>query len=102
MSSKESKKSRKPKLKKDSETEQSEEETELGIKPISSNFISGLVHANQEYQQVWKNKDESMNMAQLPYIDMIESEKTKEVEHEVRVVVDQALRGKCLFRLEII
>ena len=102
MSSKESRKSRKPKSKKDSETEQSEEETELGIKPIPSNFISGLVHANQEYQQVWKNKDESMNMAQLPYIDMIESEKTKEVEHEVRVVVDQALRGKCIFRLEII
>ncbi|XP_076682815.1 dynein regulatory complex protein 11 isoform X2 [Andrena cerasifolii] len=93
MSSKESKKSRKPKSQKDSETEQSEEETELGIKPIPSNFISGLVHANQEYQQVWKNKDESMNMAQLPYIDMIESEKTREVEHEVRVVVDQALRG---------
>ncbi|XP_076288356.1 dynein regulatory complex protein 11 isoform X2 [Lasioglossum baleicum] len=93
MSSKESKKSKKSKAKKDSETEQSEEETEQGFKSIPSNFLSDLVHANQEYQEVWKDKDDSMNAAQLPYLNMIEKEKTQEVEHEVRVVVDQALRG---------
>ncbi|XP_076172417.1 dynein regulatory complex protein 11 [Ptiloglossa arizonensis] len=92
VSSKESKKSKKSKSKKDSETEQSEEETEEGYKSIPSNFLSELMHANQEYQEVWKNRDESMNAAQLPYINMIESEKTKEIEHEVRVTVDQALR----------
>ncbi|XP_078041625.1 dynein regulatory complex protein 11 [Augochlora pura] len=93
VSSKESKKSKKSKAKKDSETEQSEEETEQSFKLIPSNFLAQLVHANQEFQDVWKNKDESMNTAQIPYVNMIEKEKTDEVEHEVRVVVDQALRG---------
>ncbi|XP_017764087.1 PREDICTED: IQ and AAA domain-containing protein 1 [Eufriesea mexicana] len=92
VSSKESKKSKRSKSKKDSEADQSEEETEQGFKPIPSNFLSKLVHANQEYQEIWKNKDETMNMAQLPYLDMIENETTKEVENEVRVTVDQALR----------
>lgn len=36
-----------------------------------------------------------MNMAQLPYLDMIENETIKEIENEVRITVDQALRGKC-------
>ncbi|KZC13478.1 IQ and AAA domain-containing protein 1 [Dufourea novaeangliae] len=93
VSSKESKKSKKSKTKKDSETEQSEEETEQGFKSIPSNFLSELVHCNQEYQEIWKNKDESMNAAQLPYVNIIENDKTKEVEHEVRATVDQALRG---------
>ncbi|XP_053974320.1 dynein regulatory complex protein 11 isoform X1 [Hylaeus volcanicus] len=93
VSSKESKKSKKAKSKKNSETEQSEEEAEQGFKLISSNFLSELTHANQKYQEVWKNKNESMNAEQLPYINMIESEKTKEVEHDVRIAVDQALRA---------
>ncbi|KAG7205430.1 hypothetical protein KM043_007423 [Ampulex compressa] len=93
LSSKESKKSKKSKSKKDSETEQSEDETEQGYKPIPSNFLSELVHASQEYQEIWKDKDESTNPAQLPYMDMIEVEKTKEVEDEVRIGVDQALRA---------
>ena len=94
MSSKESKKSKRSKSKKDSDAEQSEEETEQGFKSVPSNFLSELVHGNQEYQEVWKNKDEATNAAQLPYLDMIENEITKEVENEVRITVDQALRGK--------
>ncbi|XP_011352378.1 dynein regulatory complex protein 11 isoform X2 [Ooceraea biroi] len=93
LSSKESKKSKRSKSKKDSETEQSEDETDLGFKSVPSNFLSELIRANQEYQDVWKNKDESMNPMQLPYRDMIEAEKTKETEDEVRLVVDQAMRG---------
>lgn len=54
------------------------------------------MHASQEYQEVWKNKDESMNRAQLPYRDMIENEKTNEIENEIRVVVDETLRGMSL------
>ncbi|EZA60539.1 IQ and AAA domain-containing protein [Ooceraea biroi] len=92
LSSKESKKSKRSKSKKDSETEQSEDETDLGFKSVPSNFLSELIRANQEYQDVWKNKDESMNPMQLPYRDMIEAEKTKETEDEVRLVVDQAMR----------
>lgn len=96
VSSKESKKSKRSKSKKDSDAEQSEDETEQGFKSVPSNFLSNLVHANQEYQEVWKTKDESTNAKQMPYLDMIENEKTKEVENEVRVTVDQVLRGKFL------
>lgn len=93
VSSKESKKSKRSKSKKDSETEQSEDETDLGFKAIPSNFLPDLIHANQEYQDVWKDKDESANPIQLPYRDMIEVEKTREIEDQIRVVVDQAMRG---------
>lgn len=94
VSSKESKKSKRLKLKKDNNAEQLEDETEQGFKSIPSNFLSELVHANQEYQEIWKNKDETMNAAQLPYLDMIENEMINKVENEVRITVDQALRGK--------
>lgn len=60
---------------------------------MPSNFLPELVHASQEYQEVWRDKDESGNIDQAPYYDMIDAEKTKEVENEVRVVVDQAIRG---------
>lgn len=94
VSSKDSKKSKRSKSKKDSETEQSEDETDLGFKSVPSNFLLELIHANQEYQDFWKDKDESKNQAQLPYLDMIETEKTKEIEEEVRMGVDQAMRGR--------
>lgn len=94
VSSKDSKKSKRSKSKKDSETEQSEDETDLGFKSVPSNFLPELVHANQEYQEVWKDKDECGNREQLPYRDMIETDKTREVEDEVRVGVDQMMRGR--------
>ncbi|XP_011695796.1 PREDICTED: IQ and AAA domain-containing protein 1 [Wasmannia auropunctata] len=93
ISSKDSKKSKRSKSKKDSETEQSEDETDLGFKSVPSNFLPELIHANQEYQDAWKDKDESANPMQLPYHDIIEAEKTREIENEVRTVVDQAMRG---------
>ncbi|XP_032664445.1 dynein regulatory complex protein 11 [Odontomachus brunneus] len=93
VSSKDSKKSKRSKSKKDSETEQSEDETDLGFKSVPSNFLPELLHANQEYQEIWKDKDESGNREQLPYRDMIEADKTREVEDEIRVGVDQTMRG---------
>lgn len=98
VSSKDSKKSKRSKSKKDSETEQSEDETDVGFKSVPSNFLPELVHANQDYQEVWRDKDESGNRAQLPYRDMIEADKTREVENEIRVGVDQAMRGICVER----
>lgn len=94
VSSKESKKSKLSKSKKDSETEQSEDETDLGFKSVPSNFLPELIHTNQEYQDTWMNKDESANPMQLPYRDMIEEEKTREIENQIRAVVDQAMRGR--------
>ncbi|XP_044579210.1 dynein regulatory complex protein 11 [Cotesia glomerata] len=91
-SSKESKKSKKSKSKKESDTEKSEDESDPGIKVVPSNFLPELIQAHTEYQDVWRDKDESENPWQLPYDDMILSEKTREIEDEVRVGVDQALR----------
>ncbi|XP_011499009.1 PREDICTED: IQ and AAA domain-containing protein 1 [Ceratosolen solmsi marchali] len=92
-SSKESKRSKKSsKTKKESETEQQSESDITGFKFMPSNFLNELIQANQEYQEIWKDKDESSNLDQRPYFDMVEAEKTQEVENEIRINVDQALR----------
>lgn len=93
MSSKESKRSKKSKAKKDGDLEQSEDESDPGFKPMPSNFLPEIIQANADYQEIWKSKDESMNSAQETYLDMIEAEKTREVEDEIRVEVDQVMRG---------
>lgn len=95
-SSKESKRSKKSGKKKESEAEQqSEAESEVGLfKPAPSNFLSELQHANQEYLEVWRDKDESRNLDQGPYYDMVEAEKTREIEDEIRVGVDNAMRSQ--------
>ncbi|XP_034937437.1 dynein regulatory complex protein 11 [Chelonus insularis] len=91
-SSKESKRSKKSKSKKESDTEKSEDESDPGIKITPSNFLSELTQAHTQYQDVWRDKDESENPWQLPYKDMILAEKTKEIEDEIRISVDQTLR----------
>ncbi|XP_063979762.1 dynein regulatory complex protein 11 [Diachasmimorpha longicaudata] len=92
-SSKESKKSKKSKGKKESDTDKSEEdESDPGIKPIPSNFLPELIQANLEYQDIWQGKDESENPWRLPYSDMVLSEKTQEIEEEVRIGVDNIIR----------
>lgn len=94
MSSKESRKSKKSKPKRGSEPEKSEDETEQSyFKSMPSNFLPELINLQEEYQKVWKNKDESMNPMQEPYKDMIETDKIREIEDEVRIGVDQTLRG---------
>lgn len=93
-SSKDSKRSKKSKTKKESDTEKSEDESDPGIKITPSNFLAELIQANTEYQDIWRDKDETSNPWQMPYDDMILAEKTREVEDEVRIGVDQTLRGK--------
>ncbi|KAF7386951.1 hypothetical protein HZH66_011403 [Vespula vulgaris] len=93
VSSKESRKSKKSKTKKSSEPEKSEDETEQSyFKSMPSNFLPELINLQEEYQKIWKNKDESMNPMQEPYKDIIEIDKTREIEDEVRIGVDQTLR----------
>ncbi|KAI4493349.1 hypothetical protein M0802_009409 [Mischocyttarus mexicanus] len=94
VSSKESRKSKKSKTKKSSEPEKSEDETELSyyFKSIPSNFLPQLLHLQEEYKKVWKNKDESMNPMQEPYKDMIEADKIEEIKDEIRIGVDEKFR----------
>ncbi|KAK0080478.1 hypothetical protein PV326_008146, partial [Microctonus aethiopoides] len=91
-SSKESKRSKKSKSKKESDTEKSEDDSDPGIKIILSNALPELIQAHTEYQDIWRGKDESVNPWQLPYSDMILAQKTRELEDEVRLKVDQTLR----------
>lgn len=93
-SSKESKRSKKSKAKKDSEIDKSEDdESDPGIKPAPTNFLPEILNANLEYQDTWKNKDESNNPWQKPYEDMIYADKTRQVENEIRIIVDQEMRS---------
>lgn len=41
---------------------------------------------------MWKTKDESANLKQLHYEDMIYAEKYSEVEMELRKIVDEMMR----------
>lgn len=41
---------------------------------------------------MWKNKDESTNLKQIHYEDMIYAEKYTEVEMELRKIVDEMMR----------
>ncbi|KAF7991336.1 hypothetical protein HCN44_002898 [Aphidius gifuensis] len=93
-SSKESKRSKKSKAKKDSEPDKSEDdESDPGIKPAPTNFLPEILNANLEYQDIWKNKDETNNPWQKPYEDMIYADKTRQVENEIRIIVDQEMRN---------
>ena len=97
-SSKESKRSKKlSKTKKENEPDRSEDESETELRHFPSNFLPQLIHANKVYLETWKDKDESMNPAQRPYLEMIQAEKTREVEDEIRMVVDHELRGKLIY-----
>ncbi|XP_023246721.1 IQ and AAA domain-containing protein 1 [Copidosoma floridanum] len=95
-SSKESRRSSTKRQRKGRESEserQASEPDELGnYRPVASNFLSELVHSSQEYRDTWRDMDESANLEQAPYLHMIEAEKTREIEDEVRLGVDQALR----------
>lgn len=51
------------------------------------NFLHAL-----RYNEVWKAKDESANLKQLHYEDMIYAEKYSEVEMELRRIVDEMMR----------
>lgn len=46
------------------------------------------------YNEVWKAKDESGNLKQLHYEDMIYAEKYSEVENEFRKIVDEMMRNE--------
>lgn len=60
---------------------------------MTSNLLPDLLQANQEYNDIWKDKDESDNFYQEPYYDMIDDQKIREVENEIRIGVDNTMRS---------
>ncbi|XP_043288043.1 dynein regulatory complex protein 11 isoform X2 [Venturia canescens] len=97
-SSKESKKSKsRSKSKKKESPEsgggESQDESDPGMKIQASNFVGEIIRANEEYTDIWRDKDESVNPRQLPYEEIIENEKSREIEEELRVGIDDGIRG---------
>ncbi|XP_063286074.1 dynein regulatory complex protein 11 isoform X1 [Pelobates fuscus] len=90
---KEKKKTKKDKSKgKKGKGKGAEEEEEEGWKMKPSNFIPDIASANQTYASVWQQRDESWNLYQTHDPQLIKESKTKEVEEEVRIQIDELMR----------
>lgn len=81
-----------------------DDEEDPGFKMGPSNFLTDLMVANTEYDEEWKEKNESDNPSQKYYLDMIKTQKTAEIEAEIRKVSNiryylllscNVLLGKC-------
>lgn len=48
----------------------------------------------EEYDEVWRSKDETGNFRQFHYKNMIEHEQMTEIENELRKVVDEMMMAE--------
>ncbi|XP_074857538.1 dynein regulatory complex protein 11 isoform X2 [Carettochelys insculpta] len=67
-------------------------EEDEGWKMAPSNFLPIMEDGNNQYKDVWQNRDEQWNFPQEHDPELIKEEKRKEVEEEVRVQVDELMR----------
>lgn len=81
-----------PKSKDSKSTEESEEEA--ASRAMVSSFVPELNANREEFEEVWRNKDESTNPRQHQYDDMIEHEQMAEMENELRKIVDEMMRSE--------
>ncbi|XP_063367172.1 dynein regulatory complex protein 11 [Cydia amplana] len=98
VSSKESKKSKESKDKKNGKPEDNktkDEEADLQMFKCSiSNFLQDVISANEEFEDIWKFKDDADNPHERYYKDMIEREKMVKIEQEIRNIVDEMMRNE--------
>ncbi|XP_008200287.2 dynein regulatory complex protein 11 [Tribolium castaneum] len=100
ISSKDSK-TKKDKAPKQKEAKQEGEEgEEVSTKAMVSVFVPELNARKEEYDEIWKNKDESGNPKQFHYMDIIEHEQMTSMENELRKVVDEMMKGELLLLQE--
>ncbi|CRK93455.1 CLUMA_CG006991, isoform A [Clunio marinus] len=95
-SSKESKKTVKEKGKEKGKGDElvMDDNFKKGFKPDESSFLPEIKTGIDEYNEIWRTKDESSNLKQLHYEDMIYAEKYREVEMELRKIVDEMMRNE--------
>ncbi|XP_030436027.1 dynein regulatory complex protein 11 isoform X2 [Gopherus evgoodei] len=67
-------------------------EEEEGWKMAPSNFLPIMEEGNNQYKDIWQNRDERWNFLQEYDPELIKEEKRKEVEEEIRVQVDELMR----------
>ncbi|CAB3249419.1 unnamed protein product [Arctia plantaginis] len=99
VSSKESKRSKESKDKKNNKAEENgktkeEPEDFNTYQCTTSAFLKNMVGANEEYEDIWKYKDDADNPHERYYKDMIEREKMVKIEQEIRNVVDEMMRSE--------
>lgn len=70
------------------------DEEEENLKATVSTFVPELNIRKEEYDEMWRNKDESNNMRQYPYRDIIEHEQMTAMENELRKIVDEMMRAE--------
>lgn len=71
-----------------------EEDDETVSKATVSTFLPEMTVRKEEYDEMWRNKDESINPHQYHYIDIIENEQMSELENELRKIVDDMMRAE--------
>lgn len=68
------------------------DEVEAGFKVTQSMFLSDIKTGIEEYNEIWKDKDEAGNPKQKHYDDIIYADKYSEVEMDLRRIVDDMMR----------
>lgn len=71
-----------------------EDSIETKFRPNPSLFLPEVKISIDEYNEVWKNKDEKENFKQTHYEDMVYSDKYMEIESELRKIVDDIMRNE--------
>lgn len=59
-----------------------------------SSFVPELNAKREEFDEIWRNKDESMNPQEYHYEDIIEHEQMTDMEDELRKIVDEMMRSE--------
>ncbi|KAI5642820.1 ATPase family associated with various cellular activities (AAA) domain-containing protein [Phthorimaea operculella] len=57
-------------------------------------FLQDITNANEEFEDIWKYKDDSDNTDERYHKDMIEREKMVKIEQEIRNIVDEIMRSE--------
>lgn len=71
------------------------QEEETQSKAIVSTFVPELNLRKDEYNEVWKKKEETdKDLLQRPYHDIIYSEQMADMENELKKVVDEMMRSE--------
>lgn len=71
-----------------------EDEDVVSSRAIVSSFLPELTIRKEEYDDLWKYKDESSNPRQHGYLDIIENEQMTAMENELRKIVDEMMRSE--------
>lgn len=72
------------------------EDEEENLKATISAFVPELNIRKEEYDELWRNKDESNNTRQYPYRDIIENDQMSAMENELRKIVDEMMKAELL------